>query len=213
MALAPRSAVPESWMAENGGPWHLAPPHLGGQRHYFSPLFSYRPTEADFAARVNATPPPPPPPDGPPEFVALYGPRPKAQDYPLIADFFRELADWENALRDFTPTTEPPPVWWVFQNAQTCWRYGMGTPVLFKTAIYGWTARFAALTRKVPGITYYDVPAYYVMSSAGNVVSGYQINMSLAGLDPTDNGTWPRHPWVPPQLWPDGVETEQQHGA
>lgn len=179
--------IPDSWKHPHG-PYRQAPVEYGGRWWLVNPF-----TSAEPWMRVR--------PDGPqqvppPEFIALFGPRPEPNDFAGLANpgsaYRTARGRWEQDLRYFKGIGTPP--WADAQQMRATLpiyeHWGLGAPTFYQGR-YGWLTRFQAST-----LPREDFSAFNSLELPHLTVAAYQIK--LVELEQTPSV---RHPFVPTELW------------
>jgi hypothetical protein len=175
------------------GPYRQAPPEHGGEWWLTNPFTGPEPWLTQGYGDPFA-PTAPEEPEAPPEFLAVFGPRPSAETHPNRLERGAAVADWERNLEHFQGVGLPEG----FTEAQLqaagdlfeAW--GMGRPLLYEGR-YGWTATFPSA--EMPG---FESSPFAALEAPHLVVARYQIEMTDKGMSPSE-----RHPFVPPQVFGD----------
>jgi hypothetical protein len=180
--------VPEDWKHPLG-PYRQAPAEYGGEWWLVNPFTTEEPwvTQSVVVDR-----------ELPSGFVEIFGVRPKISDFaraPNSAFAWRVAVDlWEQDLRYFKRAGVPE--WATAQQVAAAeevsrsWDLG---PARYYEGRYGWMARFPESQ-----IRSFESSAWGALNVTHHVVATFQWRLLERGIVPTK-----RHPFVPPQLWPD----------
>jgi hypothetical protein len=187
------SSVPESVQFPKG-PYRQAPAEHGGEWWLTSPFTGPEPWltqgfgDPYAVAGGDAA-------EAPPEFLAVFGPRPSAETHPNRMLRGAAVADWERNLEHFQGVGLPEGFTEEQLEAAGALfeQWGMGRPLLYNGR-YGWTATFPSA--QIPG---YEASPFAALEAPHLVVARYQIEMTDRGMNPPE-----KHPFVPPQVFGDG---------
>ena len=180
--------VPEDWK-HPFGPYRQAPAEFGGEWWLVSPFTTEEPWVAQSTVVDRELPP---------GFTEVFGPRPKISDFshaPNAAFSWRVAVDlWEQDLRYFKRGGVPE---WTTQEQtaaaeEVCRFWDLG-PARFYEGRYGWMARFPESQLRA-----FESSAWGVLNVTHHVIATFQWRLLEQGIVPAK-----RHPFVPPQLWPD----------
>jgi hypothetical protein len=135
-------------------------------------------------------------------FVEIFGPRPKISEFsetPNPAFSWRVAVDqWEQDLRYFQragiPEWATPEQVAAAEGVTRSWDLG---PPKFYEGRYGWMARFPESQLRT-----FESSAWGVLNVTHNVIAAYQWRLLEQGIVPAK-----RHPFVPPQVWPEDGKT------
>ena len=195
--MTPRfKEVPQHWKHPEG-PYRRAPAEYGGEWWLTNPFASPTPwlTQSKPAREEKL----------PSGFADLFGPRPKASSFretPNPSLYFRlALVKWEQDLQHFKRAGVPE---WAGEEAlrdaaHVFESWDMGEPRYYEGR-YGWSARFP--DSELPE---FDAAARAAIETTHLVVAQYQMALLEQQLTPKR-----KHPFVPPQVWPDESETTEE---
>lgn len=171
MPLPRYKDVPPEWK-KPFGPYVQAPAEFGAEWWYVYP-FNPEPWKSEGPVADNA----------PPDFVAVFGPRPHIRD-PFYGEWEQNRKAWKGVGL---------PEWMTQEQLNTAnaifEAWGMGKGVVYEGR-YGYSARFPA-TKKYD----FEAAAYNLLNTAHLVVADFQIRSAQEGMPPAK---W--HPFVPPQV-------------
>ena len=187
--------VPEPWKHPIG-PYRQAPAEFGGRWYMVNPFTGPEPWKND--THVSQ------PEVLPPGFEPIFGRCPKGSDFrdaPNPSEAFRRATvEWEQELKYFRRAG--PPEWASEHELELAAGvfsfWNMGAPHYFEGR-YGFMCRLPESRLKS-----FDSPAYAAIKGTHHEVALYQIRMLQSGMVPEK-----QHPFVPPQLWPEGEATEE----
>ncbi len=186
--------VPQHWRYPVG-PYRQAPPEYGGEWWLVNPFTGTAPWANQAMGPAETLPT---------GFEEIFGARPKSEDFraasnPSLA-FRIATTVWEQDLRYFKtagfPEWAPAEAWNAAKQSFVFW--GMGEPRHYEGR-YGWVSRFTQ--SQIPD---YDVATWTALNGTHLVVAQYQIRLVQKGIVPGM-----RHPFVPPSVWPSGIEEKE----
>lgn len=196
MARSSFKNVPDHWKFPVG-PYHQAPAEHGGEWWLVNPFTGPEPwlfREADAPRR-----------EMPAGFLEIFGPRPKFSQFlnvPSANLAFRiAVTAWEQELQYFKRAGFPE--WATLAERSEAERlfqeWDMGAPDYYEGR-YGWMARFVRSEIKD-----YDIAAWTALHWTHGSIAHYQIALVDRGMAPRK-----KHPLVPPHIWGDDQEVEEE---
>ena len=194
MAMPHYSEIPDHWK-HPVGPYRQAPKEFGGDWWRVNPFTGPEPWKNQERPKESL-------PEG---FVAIFGPRPRVAEYsntPSPRESLRVATlKWEQDLRYFKKAGRPE---WVTDEdlaraTRTFEFWELGEPRFYEGR-YGFMARFPDSLVKS-----FEISAWGAIQATHHVVATYQVRVLDQGMAPEK-----RHPFVPPQFWPDGTLPEEE---
>jgi hypothetical protein len=189
------------------GPYRQAPAEFGGQWWLVNPFTAPHGIMPWVLEAGGGNVPKDRLPDG---FEAIFGPRPLSQDFHKaggVSAFQAATGLWEQNLAQFKQAGYPlnnlpePYTAEEFKLAADVFvAWEMGSPRFYEGR-YGWVVRFPA--SRLPD---YQSGAFGAIKYSHLVIAEYQVQLLQRGVVPTKH-----HPFVPPQLFPGGVEIDPNH--
>jgi hypothetical protein len=179
--------VPEEWKYPLG-PYRQAPAEYGGEWWLVNPFTTAEPWATQSMAVQEELPA---------GFAAVFGTRPKISEFsntPNPGVSWRVAVDrWEQDLLYFlragVPEWATPEQVGAAEAVTRSWGLGAAR---FYEGRYGWMARFPESQLRT-----FESSAWGVLNVAHHVVATYQWRLLEQGIVPPK-----RHPFVPPQAWP-----------